>query len=50
MKFVTNIFNTTDKSIIYEKVFDSHLEKIKIKNKNYFFVKQDIIQKLSENI
>ncbi len=48
MKFVTNIFNTTDKSIIYEKVFDSHLEKIKIKNKNYFFVKQDIIQKLSE--
>ena len=35
------------KKLIYEKVFDENLEKIKIKNKNYLFVKK-VIEKLSE--
>ena len=48
MDFLSNIFNTHDKNITFEKISDISIEKIKIKNKKYTFINQKTIEKLSE--
>ena len=44
----SNIFNLNDKNVSFQKVFDAKFERIKIKNKNYLYIDQKVIEKLSE--
>jgi fumarate hydratase class I len=45
---LSSIFHLNDKQVSFEKVFDAKFEKIKIKNKNYLFIDQKILEKLAE--
>ena len=45
---LSSIFHLNDKQVSFEKVFDAKFENIKIKNKNYLFIDQKILEKLAE--
>ena len=45
---LSNIFHVDDKNIFFEKVFDAEFENVKIKNRNYLFIDQKVIEKLAE--
>ena len=39
MNFLSNIFETHDKNISYEKISDVEFEKVRLKNKSYILYK-----------
>ncbi len=43
----SNIFKTNDEKVIYEEVYKAKFEKIIIKNKNYLYVNQRVLEKLA---
>ena len=45
---LSNNFQFNHENISFEKVFDAKFEKIKIRNKNYLFIDQKIIENLAE--
>ena len=45
---LSNIFHLNDNNVSFEKIFDAKFEIVKIKNKNYLYIDQKIIEKLAE--
>ena len=48
MNFLSNIFETNDKNISYEKISDIEFEKVRLKNKSYIYISQKNIELLCE--
>ena len=44
----SNIFHVNDKNVLFEKVSNAEFENVKIKNRNYLFIDQKVIEKLAE--
>ncbi len=44
----SNIFHVNDKNVFFEKVSNAEFENVKIKNRNYLFIDQKVIEKLAE--
>ncbi len=44
----SNIFHINDKNVSFEKISNAEFQNVKIKNRNYLFVEQKVIEKLAE--
>ena len=42
---LSNIFHVNDENISFEKISNAEFENVKIKNRNYLFINQKVIEK-----